>query len=192
MIAMLDFQAARWLVAREVPPQAGNDHPTKMPIGVFPTADAYINISAASDLMWSRLCKVLGAEELLAKPEYATGDLRTQNRARCNRDIAEYTRRRTTREWMNAFDKSSVAAGPIYRMDEMFADPQVKHLGMAVKVPHATLGEIELVNQPFALTRTPSKIRSSAPERGEHTDEVLRQLGYRDGEIADLRRRTVI
>jgi formyl-CoA transferase len=77
-------------------------------------------------------------------------------------------------------------------MDEMFADPQVRHLGMAVKVTHPALGEIGLVNQPFVLSRTPSEIRSSAPERGEHTDEVLRELGYGDGAIADLRRRTVI
>ncbi len=192
MIAMLDFQAARWLVAGEVPPQAGNDHPTKTPIGVFPTADGYINISAASDFMWERLCKALGAEELLARPEYATGDLRTQNRARCHRDIAEFTRRRTTREWMEAFDEGSVANGPIYRMNEVFADPQVRHLGMAVKVKHPALGEVELVNQPFVLSRTPSEIRSATPERGEHTDEVLREFGYSDGQIADLRRRIVI
>ncbi|OGA50703.1 MAG: formyl-CoA transferase [Betaproteobacteria bacterium RIFCSPLOWO2_12_FULL_62_13] len=192
MIAMLDFQAARWLVARDVPPQAGNDHPTKIPIGVFPTADGYINISAAAQLMWERLCKALGAEELLARPEYADGALRSQHRAQCHKDIAEFTRRKTTREWVEIFDKGSVASGPIYKMNEVFADPQVKHLGMAVPVKHPVLGDIELVGQPFGLTRTPSEIRSATPERGEHTDEVMRELGYSDGQIADLRRRVVI
>ena len=192
MIAMLDFQAARWLVGKEVPPQAGNDHPTKIPIGVFPTADGYINISAAAQLMWERLCKALGAEELLARPEYADGALRSQHRAQCHKDIAEFTRRKTTREWVEIFDKGSVASGPIYKMNEVFADPQVKHLGMAVPVKHPVLGDIELVGQPFGLTRTPSEIRSATPERGEHTDEVMRELGYSDGQIADLRRRVVI
>jgi len=193
MIAMLDFQAARWLVGKEVPPQLGNDHPTKVPIGVFPTADGYINISAAAQLMWERLCKALGAEELLARPEYATGALRTQNRTQCHREIAEFTRRKTTREWIEAFDQGSVASGPIYKMDEVFADPQVRHLGIAVTVKHPVLQDIELVGQPFELSRTPSEIRSATPERGEHTDEVLRELGFNDEQqIADLRRRMVI
>ena len=192
MIAMLDFQAARWLVAREVPPQAGNDHPTGIPTGVFPTADGYINIAASAQTMWERLCKALGAQELLAKPEYATPPLRSKNRAECNKDIAEFTRRKTSREWLDAFEKASVASGPIYKMNEVFADPQVEHLGMAVPVKHPVLGDIELVGQPFRLSRTPSEIRSATPERGEHTDEVMHELGYSDAQIADLRRRIVI
>jgi crotonobetainyl-CoA:carnitine CoA-transferase CaiB-like acyl-CoA transferase len=192
MIAMLDFQAARWLVAGEVPPQAGNDHPTGIPTGVFPTADGYINIAASAQTMWERLCKVLGAGELLVRPEYATGALRSQNRAQCNQDIAEFTRRRTSREWLAAFEQGSVAGGPIYKMNEVFADPQVEHLGMAVPVKHPVLGDIELVGQPFRLSRTPSEIRSATPECGEHTDEVMHELGYSDEQIADLRRRIVI
>ncbi len=136
MIAMLDFQAARWLVGKEVPPQAGNDHPTGIPTGVFPTADGHINIAASAQNMWGRLCKALGAEELLAKAEYATPPLRSKNRAGCNQDVAEYTRRKTSREWLEAFEKASVASGPIYKMNEVFADPQVEHLGMAAPVKH--------------------------------------------------------
>jgi formyl-CoA transferase len=192
MIAMLDFQAARWLVAKEVPPQAGNDHPTGIPTGVFPTADGYINIAASAQNMWERLCKALGAEELLARPEYATPPLRSSNRAECNKDIAEYTRRKTSREWLDAFEQASVASGPIYKMNEVFADPQVEHVGMAVPVRHPVLGDIELVGQPFRLSRTPSEIRSATPELGEHTDEVMHELGYSDEQIADLRRRIVI
>ena len=192
MIAMLDFQAARWLVAKEVPPQAGNDHPTGIPTGVFPTADGYINIAASAQEMWVRLCKALGAEELLARPEYATPPLRSKNRAECNKDIAEYTRRKSSREWLEAFESASVASGPIYKMNEVFADPQVGHLGMAVPVRHPVLGDIELVGQPFVLSRTPSEIRNATPECGEHTDEVMRELGYSDRQISDLRRRLVI
>ena len=192
MIAMLDFQAARWLIAKEVPPQAGNDHPTSIPTGVFPTADGYINIGAGSNAMWERLCKALGAETLLAKPEYAGTTLRSQNRAQCNKDLAEFTRRKASREWLETFEQHGVASGPIYKMNEVFADPQVRHLGMAVPVKHPVLGDIEVVNQPVELTRTPSEIRSATPECGEHTDAVMRELGYSDEQIADLRRRIVI
>ena len=192
MIAMLDFQAARWLVGKEVPPQAGNDHPTSIPTRVFQTADGYVNIAASGQLMWERLCKAIGADALLARPEFATNPLRSQNRAQVNRELAEFTRRKTSREWIEIFEKNGVASGPIYKMNEVFADAQVKHLKMAAPVKHPTLGDIELVNQPFELTRTPSEVRSAAPECGEHTDEVMRELGYNEEQIADLRQRIVI
>ncbi len=192
MIAMLDFQAARWLVAKEVPPQAGNDHPTSIPTGVYQTADGYINIAAGGQPMWERLCKALGAEALLDKPEFKSNTLRSQNRKQCHKDLSEYTRLKTSSVWLDIFEKHGVAGGPIYKMNEVFADPQVRHLGMAVPVTHPVLGEIELVNQPFELSRTPSEIRTATPACGEHTDEVMRELGYTDGQIADLRKRVVI
>ena len=192
MIAMLDFQAARWLVSKEVPPQAGNDHPTGIPTGVFPTSDGYINIAAGGQAMWERLCKAMGAEDLTVKPEFATRDLRSKNRVQCNADLSEITRRKTSKEWLDLFEKAGIASGPIYKMNEVFADPQVKHLKMAVPVHHPVLGDIELVNQPIELSRTPSEIRTATPECGEHTDEVMHELGYSDDQIADLRRRIVI
>ncbi len=192
MIAMLDFQAARWLVAKEVPPQAGNDHPTSIPTGVFQTVDGYINVAAGSDGMWVRLCKAIGAEALSSRPEYATGPLRSKNRKQCHAELAEFIRRKTSCEWLEIFEKNSVASGPIYKMNEVFADPQVQHLGMAVPVHHPVLGDVALVNQPFTLTRTPSEVRTVTPECGAHTDEVMRELGYNDQQISDLHSRNVI
>jgi formyl-CoA transferase len=192
MIAVSDFQAARWLIAHEVPGQAGNDHPTSIPTGVFPTADGHINIAAGGQEMWERLCRALGAEELIAKPEYASAALRSKNRVGVNRDLSEYTKRRTSREWLESFETAGVAGGPIYKMNEVFADPQVQHLGMAVPVSHPELGDIAVVGQPFKLSRTPSEVRSATPACGEHTDEVLHELGYSDAEIADLRQRVVV
>ncbi|HET7635368.1 MAG TPA: CoA transferase [Burkholderiales bacterium] len=192
MIAVSDFQAARWLIAHEVPGQAGNDHPTSIPTGVFPTADGHINIAAGGQEMWERLCRALGADELIAKPEYATAALRSKNRVGVNRDLSEYTKRRTSREWLDVFEPAGVAGGPIYKMNEVFADPQVQHLGMAVPVSHPELGDIAVVGQPFKLSRTPSEVRSATPDCGQDTDEVLHELGYSDAEIADLRKRVVV
>ncbi|MEO7727119.1 MAG: CaiB/BaiF CoA-transferase family protein [Burkholderiales bacterium] len=192
MIALLDFQAARWLVSKEVPGQTGNDHPTSIPTGVFPTSDGHINIAAGEQAMWERLCNALGAGKLLAVPEFSTGELRSQNRAACNRALCEFTVTRSSSEWLMVFEPAGVAAGPIYKMDEVFADPQVRHLHMAVSVRHPALGDVELVGQPFTLTRTPSELRSTPPACGEHTDEILRELGYHDEQITDLRKRLVV
>jgi crotonobetainyl-CoA:carnitine CoA-transferase CaiB-like acyl-CoA transferase len=192
MIAMLDFQAARWLIAKEVPEQAGNDHPTSIPTGVYPTADGNINIAAGSDDMFRRLCKALGAEELIGKPEYVTGKLRSQNRKQCAADLSVHTKKRKSQEWIELFEKAGVPSGPIYKMNEVFADPQVKHLGMAAPVKHPQLGDSAVVNQPFVLSRTPSEIRTVTPDVGAHTDEILHELGYSDGQIADLRKRVIV
>jgi formyl-CoA transferase len=191
-ISMLDFQAARWLIGHEVPPQAGNDHPTSIPTGVFKTADGYINIAAAGDEIWRRFCRAVEAEHLISDPLFATAKARSQNRAKLNAIINEITPHRSSADWIEILNKAGVPTGPIYKMDEVFTDPQVQHIGIAQPVEHPTLGRIEVVGQPVTLSRTPSAIRTPTPERGEHTDAVLRELGYDDGAIAGLRERGVV
>jgi formyl-CoA transferase len=185
-ISMLDFQAARWTIAKEVPGQAGNNHPTSIPTGVFATADGYINIAAAGDEIYLRLCKALKAEHLGTDPMYATGRTRSQNRDTLNEAIGAITAGKTSAEWIEALNKASVPCGPIYQMNEVFADPQVKHLAMTRTVPHKVLGDVEVVGQPIELSRTPWSIRSATPEAGEHTDSILAELGYSAAEIARL------
>ena len=192
MISMLDFQAARYLMKGEVAEQAGNDHPTSIPTGVFPVSDGYVNIAASGQMMWERLCKALGATALMAKPAYATHELRSQNRAALNTDLAEYTRKLTSKELVERFESAGVAAGPIYRMDEMFADPQVRHLEMAAPLDHPKLGKTAIVAQPFRMSSHPFRIRAATPECGEHTDEVMQALGYAPAQIAELRKKVVI
>jgi crotonobetainyl-CoA:carnitine CoA-transferase CaiB-like acyl-CoA transferase len=121
-----------------------------------------------------------------------TDALRSKNRAGLNAAIGAITREKSSREWIDILNGAGVPCGPIYRMDEVFADPQVRHLGMAAKVHSAKLGDIEVVDQPVDLSRTPSQIRSATPEKGEHTEDVLRELGYSDGEIAGLRQRQIV
>ncbi|HLN11414.1 MAG TPA: CoA transferase [Xanthobacteraceae bacterium] len=191
-ISLLDFQAARWLIGKEVPGQAGNDHPTSIPTGVFPTRDGHINIAAAGQHIYRRLCEALDAPQLLTDPDYATDALRSRNRVGLNAAISAITRHRSSQEWINSLNGAGVPCGPIYRIDEVFADPAVRHLGMAAKVHSARLGDIEVVDQPVDLSRTPSQIRSATPEKGEHTQEVLRELGYSDGEVAGFRQRRIV
>jgi formyl-CoA transferase len=191
-IAMLDFQAARWLIAKEVPGQAGNNHPTSIPTGVFKTADGHINIAAAGDEIYRRLCQALGAEHLAGDPAYATDKARSDNRERLNAAIEAITVQRPSAEWIERLNAAGVPSGPIYRIDEVFADPQVKHIGIATPVEHPKLGRIELVGQAVTLSRTPWQLRTPTPEHGEHTDAVLRELGYGDADIAGLRERKVV
>jgi len=191
-IAMLDFQAARWLIAGDVPRQAGNDHPTAIPTGVFPTRDGQINIASAGEEIYRRFCRAIGAEHLAADPEFTTGRARSKNRAKLNAIIAEITRTRTSAEWIEILNEAGVPCGPIYKMNEVFADPQVRHIGIAQPVEHSKLGRIELVGQAVTLSRTPSRLRTAAPGRGEHTEAVLKDLGYDDQAISGLRSRGVI
>ena len=191
-ISMLDFQAARWTIGNEVPDQAGNNHPTSIPTGVFATADGYINIAAAGDDIYRRLCKALNADHLVADPMYATGKARSQNRDALNEAIGAITPAKTSADWIETLNKAGVPSGPIYKMNEVFADPQVKHLAMTRTVPHKVLGDVEVIGQPIELSRTPWSIRSATPEPGEHTNDVLAELGYSADEIAKLHKGKVV
>ena len=191
-IAMLDFQAARWLIAGEVPEQAGNDHPTSIPTGVFRTRDGYINIASAGDEIFRRLCKALEVPALADHPDYRTGKLRSDNRKALNAVIEEVTQTRDSADWIERLNAAGVPSGPIYSIDQVFADPQVRHLGIAQGVEHPALGPVELVGQAVSLSRTPSQLRTASPEAGEHTDEILRPLGYSDTDLAGLRQRGVV
>ncbi|MGE0723103.1 MAG: CaiB/BaiF CoA transferase family protein, partial [Alphaproteobacteria bacterium] len=186
-ISMLDFQAARWLMAKEVPGQAGNDHPTGIPTGVFKTSDGEINIAATGGGIYKRFCEAIDAPQLASNPDYATGPDRSKNRKALNAEIAKVIETRTSKEWIDRLNEAGVPCGPIYKMNEVFDDPQVKHLKMAQPVVHPVLGASEVVGQPVTLSRTPSAIRSASPEQGVDTDEILKGLGYDGAQIEELR-----
>jgi crotonobetainyl-CoA:carnitine CoA-transferase CaiB-like acyl-CoA transferase len=185
-IAMLDFQAERWLLDKEVPQQAGNDHPTAIPTGVFATRDGHINIAATGEAIYERFCDVMGRRDWLNDVRYATPAARSRNRVEMNAEIETITVNKTCVEWIEAFNAASVPAGYIYSINEVFADPQVQHLGMAASVHHPELGDIELVAQPVQMSANDFEIRRPTPSLGEHTAEVLAEAGYTKSEIEEL------
>lgn len=191
-ISMLDFQSARWTIGREVPEQAGTNHPTAIPTGVFATLDGHINIAGPSGEIYQRCCRALKAPHLVSDPRFGTRADRSVNRDALNAEIEAITRTQSSAYWIDRMNAEGVPAGPIYKINEVFEDPQVKHLNITRKVQHTLLGELEMVGQPIELSRTPWSVRRPTPEAGEHTDDVLTDLGYGAAEIADLRARKVV
>ena len=191
-IAMLDFQAERWLLDGEVAPQAGNNHPTGIPTGVFATADGHINIAATGAAIYERFCEVMQRPDWLTDERFRSPGVRSKNRDAMNAEIEAITVGRSSEAWIKAFNDAGVPAGYIYSIDEVFNDPQVKHLQMASPVHHPELGDISLVAQPMTLSDAPFRIRLATPKLGEHTDEVLSAIGYTDDEIEQFRLNEVV
>jgi crotonobetainyl-CoA:carnitine CoA-transferase CaiB-like acyl-CoA transferase len=192
-IAMLDFQAAQWLIDRKVPGQHGNEHPLTVPTGVFQTQDGYLNIAAIGQTMWVRLCEALGLPQLVSEPGFGSDPERCANRERVNEAIRGALLTRSTAQWTERLLKAGVPCGPIHTIDKVFDDPQVQHLGIRWPMKHPDLGDIALVGQPMRLSRHPrTEPAKPAPRQGDDTDAILSELGYSDQRIAELRAAVVV
>jgi crotonobetainyl-CoA:carnitine CoA-transferase CaiB-like acyl-CoA transferase len=193
-IAMLDFQAAQWLIDGKVPQATGNEHPLTVPTGVFATSNGFLNLAAIGQNMWKRLCVALDIAHLIDEPGLGSDPERVQNRARVNAAVGAVFRTRTTAQWTEVLLQAGVPCGPIYNVDEMFADAQVKHLGIARTMHHPELGDIEVVGLPMQFSRYPRSEGPMvpAPHQGDQTDAILGGLGYSPEQIAQLRTRFVV
>jgi crotonobetainyl-CoA:carnitine CoA-transferase CaiB-like acyl-CoA transferase len=191
-IFMLDFQGSRWLIEKEIAGQAGNDHPTGIPTGVFPTSDGHINIAASSSRVFTRFCETIGKSEWLQDPEWKTQVGRSKHRKAINAAISEITKTKPAEHWIELMEANGIPCGPIYTIDQVFADPQVKHLGMATKMTSPYIGEAEVVASAINISGFSKAIRHHTPDAGEHQDEIMKSVGYTDAEIAAMREKGVI
>jgi crotonobetainyl-CoA:carnitine CoA-transferase CaiB-like acyl-CoA transferase len=186
-ITLLDFQATRWTMDKKVPPQEGNFHPTNTPMGLYPTADGFLNLAATSTKNFQKFCKLIDRETMAADPRFASTALRRQNKQALNELIAEALRARTSRDWFEIMVAEGLPCGPVYDISEAFADPQVEALRIRRTVNHPKLGDIDLVAQPCEMSGFDRAIRTATPDLGEHTDEILQSLGYDADTIDKLR-----
>lgn len=191
-IAMMDFQMARYLNDNDIPVQVGNNHPTSSPMGLFQASDGCFNLGASGEGNWKRFCDALNKSEWFSDPEFATEPLRVKNRERLNRLIAQAFQKNTVSHWVDLLNSVGVPAGPVYTVPEVFEDPQVQHLGVTHTLPTQFGKDMHFITQPVVLERTPSQVVAPAPGWGEHTDEVLRELGYDESVIQDFHARGVV
>jgi formyl-CoA transferase len=191
-VRLMEFQASRWLINGEIPEQAGNYHPISQPTGVYQAKEGRLIIQAGGQRLFRRLCEALGTPELFENPGYANGRLRLAHRDELTAEVEKRLASRTAAEWVELLTEAGVPAGPVLNVKESFENEQVQTLPVTATVEHTTLGPLTVLASGVNLERTPPSMRSAAPELGEHTDEVLHELGFGDEEITDFRRLGVI
>ncbi|HEU5320722.1 MAG TPA: CoA transferase, partial [Methylomirabilota bacterium] len=182
----LSFQAVKYLNTGEVPPPVGNHHPLTAPMGVYRARDAFINLAVGNDEMFGRLCRTLGVPELAGDPRFAKNAGRVKDRDALDAVLVARLAARPAAEWIEALNAAGVACGPIYTVDQVFADPQVRAADLVHEHTHETFGPVKVLGLPVRLSRTPPTVRTPAPVPGAHTREVLGRLGYDSARIEAL------
>ena len=192
MVYMMDFQTARWTIEGEIPGQAGNFHPTSIPTGVYRTKDGHINIAVFGTKIWERFCHALGAPEWVTDERSKSKANRSVHRDWLNAEIEKRLAHETSDHWIERLNREGVACGRINDVKQVFEEPQVQHLGMLKTVVSGRLGEQKIVGQPVTMSRTPSTIARATPLRGEHTEEILREIGYTAEDLERMRSAEVL
>jgi crotonobetainyl-CoA:carnitine CoA-transferase CaiB-like acyl-CoA transferase len=187
----MSFQADWYFHTGKVAERAGNDHPVGSPYGTFKALDGYINIAPAGQPMWERLAQALGLKDLISDPRFATNDLRREHRKELNEIINRITSQKTMKEWIDYLNREGVPCGPIYNLAQTFGDPQVKHQEMMLELEQPSV-KMKVLGFPVKMSETPARIRRPSPQLGEHSEEILRNLGYSQDEIRELRGKKVI
>ena len=186
LVGSLSFQAAKYLNTGEVPPPVGNHHPLTAPMGVYRAKDGHLNLAVGNDDMWARLCATLELPQLIEDPRFSRGPARVKNRRAMDEILEEALARRPVAEWVEILNSAGVACGPIYTLDQVFADAQVARSNLVHELQHPVWGPVKVLGLPVSLSRTPAHVRASAPLPGQHTREVLEELGYDRSTIEGL------
>ncbi|RZL96621.1 MAG: CoA transferase [Variovorax sp.] len=185
-IAMMDFQAARYLVEGDVPTQEGNDHPTSAPMGMFHASDGALNIGVSGEGQWRDFCKAIERPDWLERAEFRLNADRVRNRQEINRTVQALFLQQPVAHWVALLNRAGIPAGPVYTVPQMFEDEQVRHLGVVTSVNDPGGQPVHMISQPVVLARTPARVVAKAPDVGQHSDEVLREAGYDEADIAQL------
>lgn len=191
-VAMLANLGANYLVTKQAPRRAGNAHQNIVPYQVFEVADGHLILAVGNDGQFEKFCAVAGCPELAEDPRFAKNADRVRHRAVLVPLLAERLRTRPRADWLAALEAAKVPCGPINGLDDVFADPQVNERDMTITLPHPLAGSVELVASPMKLSATPPTARRAPPLLGQHTDEVLGELGLDAGRIAELRRSGIV
>ena len=191
-IAWAVYEASSFFATNEVPRRLGPGHRTAAPYQAFRTADGWINLGGGSPTFWPIICRVLGVPALVDDKRFATPPLRVKNRAALAALLETRFTTAGTAEWLERLEAAGVPAGPILDYGQVFADPHVRHREMAVEVEHPRAGRSRVLGIPVKLSSTPGSIRRPAPTLGQHTDEVLKELGYDAAAVANLKARNIV
>ena len=190
-IAMMDFQATRWLIEKDLPGQAGNNHPTSIPTGLFRARDGMLNLAGGGEAMWRRICAAMQLQDVVDRPDFASDRLRSDNRDALNAILQERFLQDSVAHWVSELNDAGVPCGPVCNVAEMFADPHVAALDMRLPVDHPRLGRLDLLRSPVSLSRAKQRA-APTPERGQHTTDVLKEFGFTAEQIAKLHAQNAI
>jgi crotonobetainyl-CoA:carnitine CoA-transferase CaiB-like acyl-CoA transferase len=192
LVSLLAYIATNYFATGSAPARSGNDHPIAAPYGLFPTRDGQIALAPADDAFFRRLADALGEPALKTDPLYATQSARVANRSRINAIVGGKLAGDTTAYWVETLNKAGVPCGPVNSVAEVFEDPQILAQGMVMDVDHPSYGIVRLLGFPIKLSETPCRLRRFAPELGEHSEEILTELGYAASDRSAWRQAGVI